>query len=46
MTQKSKANGVGVGFQKIRRVTGYLATTARMGNTKQKEVKERVKHVK
>lgn len=37
--------GQGVGFERIRRVTGYLAQdTAKMNDSKQAEVNERVKH--
>lgn len=36
--------GVGVPFDRVRRVTGYLTKLARMNNGKQCEVAERVKH--
>lgn len=37
--------GQGVGFERIRRITGYLVGTVdRFNNAKQKEVKDRVKH--
>lgn len=37
--------GEGVGFQRIRRITGYLVGTIdRFNNTKKAEVKDRVKH--
>lgn len=35
----------GVGFQRIRRVTGYLSDTVRMNNAKQVEAAEGIKHV-
>lgn len=38
-------SGKGIPFRRIRRVTGYLSETARMNNSKQAEVNERVKHV-
>jgi len=38
--------GKGVGFHRIRRVTGYLTSDVKfMNNAKQAEVRERVKHV-
>lgn len=38
--------GRGVKFERIRRVTGYLAGTVdRFNNAKKAEVKDRVKHV-
>ncbi len=37
--------GEGVGFERIRRITGYLGgTTDRFNNAKQHEEKDRVKH--
>ncbi len=37
--------GVGVGFQRIRRVTGYLVGTLdRFNNAKRAEERDRVKH--
>lgn len=37
--------GRGVGFDRIRRITGYLAgTTARWNNAKRAEERDRVKH--
>ena len=37
--------GKGVGFERIRRVTGYLAGTVnRFNNAKKAEEKDRVKH--
>lgn len=41
-----KSVGKGVGFQRIRRVTGYLTGDVKfMNNSKRAEVAERVKHV-
>ena len=38
--------GEGVGFERIRRITGYLVGTLdRFNNAKRAEVSERVKHV-
>jgi hypothetical protein len=38
--------GKGVGFHRIRRVTGYLTSDVKfMNNAKQAEVRDRVKHV-
>ncbi len=40
-----KQVGEGVGFESIRRITGYLVGTVdRFNNAKQAEVKDRVKH--
>ena len=40
-----KLIGEGVGFERIRRVTGYLAgDVARFNNSKRAEEKDRVKH--
>ena len=37
--------GEGVGFERIRRITGYLVgTTERFNNAKKAEVHDRVKH--
>lgn len=48
MTKQSKCDnliGVGVGFQRIRRITGYLVGTLdRFNDAKRAEVQERVKH--
>ena len=39
--------GVGVKFERIRRITGYLVGTVdRFNNAKRAEVKDRVKHVR
>lgn len=37
--------GVGVPFERIRRITGYLGTTDRFSNAKRSEERDRVKHV-
>ena len=40
-----KPLGKGIGFQRIRRVTGYLTKDVKyMNDAKRKEVSERVKH--
>ena len=40
-----KAEGQGVGFERIRRITGYLVgTTDRFNNGKKAEERDRVKH--
>lgn len=46
VTQKNKKMvGEGVGFERIRRITGYLVgTTERFNNAKKNEEKDRVKH--
>jgi len=46
VTQKaSKTVGEGVGFERIRRITGYLVGTVdRFNNGKAAEEKDRVKH--
>lgn len=36
--------GKGVGFERIRRITGYLSTVDRWNNAKRAELKDRVKH--
>lgn len=37
--------GVGIGFQRIRRITGYLVgTIERFNDAKKMEVRDRVKH--
>ena len=42
-----KATGKGIGFKRLRRVTGYLTGDVKfMNNSKQAEVKERTKHAK
>lgn len=48
MTQEKKCEvkvGENVGFERIRRITGYLVgTTDRFNNAKRAEEKDRVKH--
>ena len=45
MKAEEKKAGEGVGFERIRRITGYLVgTTQRFNNAKQSEEKDRVKH--
>ncbi len=42
---EDKTVGKGVGFERIRRITGYLVgTTDRFNNAKRAEEKDRVKH--
>lgn len=42
----SRLIGVGVGFDRIRRITGYLVGTLdRFNNAKRAEERDRVKHV-
>ena len=42
---EEKAIGEGVGFDRIRRITGYLVgTTDRWNNAKRAEERDRVKH--
>ena len=44
-TKAKKTVGEGVGFERIRRITGYLVgTTDRFNNAKRAEEKDRVKH--
>lgn len=44
-TMEKKNNGLNVGFERIRRVTGYLAgDVKRFNNGKRAEEKDRVKH--
>ena len=39
--------GAGVGFERIRRITGYLVgTTDRFNNAKRAEERDRVKHIR
>ena len=43
--EKEKKVGVGVGFERIRRITGYLVGTVdRFNNGKRAEEHDRVKH--
>lgn len=45
MNETKKLVGEGVGFERIRRITGYLVGTLdRFNNAKAAEVKDRVKH--
>ena len=44
-TKEEKTIGEGVGFERIRRITGYLVGTVdRFNNGKKAEEKDRVKH--
>ena len=44
-TKEVKTIGEGVGFERIRRITGYLVGTVdRFNNGKKAEVRDRVKH--
>lgn len=44
-TTKEKTKGEGVGFERIRRITGYLVGTVdRFNNAKRAEEHDRVKH--
>ena len=43
--KKEKVTGEGVGFEQIRRITGYLVgTVERFNNGKRAEERDRVKH--
>lgn len=43
--EQEKTVGQGVGFERIRRITGYLVgTTDRFNNAKRAEERDRVKH--
>lgn len=45
MNHQDKLVGENVGFERIRRITGYLVGTVdRFNNAKQAEVNDRVKH--
>ncbi|HIU74616.1 MAG TPA: ribonucleoside-triphosphate reductase [Candidatus Pelethocola excrementipullorum] len=45
MNHEDKLIGENVGFERIRRITGYLVGTVdRFNNAKQAEVNDRVKH--
>ena len=45
--ENGKVVGEGVGFERIRRITGYLVGTVdRFNNAKRAEVRDRVKHGK
>jgi ribonucleoside-triphosphate reductase len=44
-TKRNEQIGDGVGFERIRRITGYLVGTVdRFNNAKRSEEKDRVKH--
>ena len=44
-TKEKKTTGEGVGFERIRRITGYLVGTVdRFNNAKRAEEHDRVKH--
>ena len=46
MVKVSEKVGIGVKFDRIRRITGYLVgTTDRFNNAKQAEERDRVKHI-
>lgn len=46
MDENEKLMGVGVPFERIRRITGYLVGTVdRFNNAKRAEEKDRVKHM-
>ncbi len=43
--EKENNKGKGIGFERIRRITGYLVGTVdRFNNAKRAEVEDRVKH--
>ena len=45
IVKEPKKVGEGVGFERIRRITGYLVGTVdRFNNAKKAEVRDRVKH--
>ena len=45
MSDNTKMVGTGVGFERIRRITGYLVGTVdRFNDAKRAEVNDRVKH--
>ena len=45
LVMKEEAVGENIGFDRIRRITGYLVgTTERFNNAKRAEEKDRVKH--
>ena len=47
MLNTNKTVGEGVGFERIRRITGYLVGTLdRFNDAKRDEVESRVKHMK
>lgn len=45
MSKEDKKAGKGIGFERIRRITGYLVgTVERFNDAKKEEVNDRVKH--
>lgn len=44
VTPSLKERGQGVPFQRVRRITGYLAYVDSFNNGKRAELKDRVKH--
>ena len=45
MKKEEKKTGKGIGFERIRRITGYLVgTVERFNDAKREEVNDRVKH--
>ena len=45
VVSEEKTVGKGIGFERIRRITGYLVgTTDRFNNAKRAEERDRVKH--
>lgn len=44
MTNSNECIGVGVPFNRIRRITGYLSNVTRWNDAKQHEEQERTKH--
>lgn len=45
IVSEEKTVGKGIGFERIRRITGYLVgTTDRFNNAKRAEERDRVKH--
>lgn len=45
IVSEDKTVGKGIGFERIRRITGYLVgTTDRFNNAKRAEERDRVKH--
>ena len=44
ITATEKERGKGVGFERIRRITGYLSTINRFNKAKKNEEHDRVKH--
>ena len=44
MKSEERKIGEGVGFERIRRITGYLTNLNRANNAKTAEIADRVKH--